>query len=276
MGRNRWVAVGALALGVGLAVNSLLGPFVADVIEYPLSETLINQTIGLDAYSLLVVAPLAAVAGLLALRDHAAAPVVVVGLAGYAAYMLLQYIVGPAWGEIPGVLGLQLALLVIAGWVGLGGWSALRGQALPEREDRRAAFVLLGFAAFVILRYVPTLAGSATGEPIPEESRADPTMYWLIVMLDLAAVVPATIASAIGLLRGASWARAAALAMAAWFAVTTPSVAVMAVTMLVRDDEFASVGVTVLLVAAAAVYVAFAAWLFRPLFRPPRSGLRPG
>jgi hypothetical protein len=101
-------------------------------------------------------------------------------------------------------------------------------------------------------------------------------MYWLIVMLDLAAVVPATIASAIGLLRGASWARAAALAMAAWFAVTTPSVAVMAVTMLVRDDEFASVGVTVLLVAAAAVYVAFAAWLFRPLFRPPRSGLRPG
>lgn len=276
MGRNRWVAVGALALGVGLAVNSLLGPFVADVIDYPLSETLINQTIGLDAYSLLVVAPLAAVAGLLALRDHAAAPVVVVGLAGYAAYMLLQYIVGPAWGEIPGVLGLQLALLVIAGWVGLGGWSALRGQALPEREDRRTAFVLLGFAAFVILRYVPTLAGSATGEPIPEESRADPTMYWLIVMLDLAAVVPATIASAIGLLRGASWARAGALAVAAWFAVTTPSVAVMAVTMLVRDDEFASVGVTVLLVAAAAVYVAFAAWLFRPLFRPPRSGLRPG
>jgi hypothetical protein len=271
---RRWLAIGVLALGLGLAVNSLLGPFVADVIDYPLSETLINQTIGLDAYSLLIATPLATIAALLALRGHPAAPAVIVGLSGYAAYMLVQYLVGPAWREIPGVLSLQLALLVLAGWLGLGGWTALRGQALPERQDRRSAFILLGFAAFVVLRYLPTLAGSITGEPIPEESRADPTMYWLIVVLDLTAIVPATIASAIGLLREASWARAAAHAVAAWFAVTTPSIAGMAVTMLIRDDQYASAGVTVLLVVAAAVYVAFAVWLLRPLFQSTSSAAR--
>jgi hypothetical protein len=249
----------------------LLGPFVADRIDYPLSDTLINQTIGLDAYSLLVAAPLAAVIALLGFRGHAAFPVLAIGLASYAAYMLVQYIAGPAYLEIPAVLPLQLALLILAGWLGLGAWTALRGQSLPERHDTRVAVALLLFAAFVVMRYVPVLAGSASGEPIPEESRDDPTMFWLIVMLDLAAVVPATLAAAISLLRGTQWARAAAYAVAAWFAVTTPSIGVMATTMLLRDDEFANGGVTALLIGASAVYVSFTVWLVLPLFDATRA-----
>ena len=266
MTTHRMLAIGSLLLGAGLAVNSLLGPFVADRIDYPLSDTLINQTIGLDAYSLLVAAPLAALIAVLGFRGHAALPVLAFGLASYAAYMLVQYIAGPAYLEIPAVLPLQLALLILAGLLGFGAWTALRRQSLPERHDTRVAVVLLLFAAFVVLRYVPILAGSASGELIPEESRDDPTMFWLIVMLDLTAVVPATVAAAIGLLRGAEWARSAAYAVIAWFAVTSPSIGVMAITMSLRDDEFASSGVTAMLVGASIVYVAVALWLFRPLF----------
>ena len=45
------LGAGLIALGAGLAVNSLHGPFVFGIVDYPLSETLRNQTIGLDAVS---------------------------------------------------------------------------------------------------------------------------------------------------------------------------------------------------------------------------------
>jgi hypothetical protein len=47
-----WLGFGVVALGVGLAMLALLGPLVFSVIDYRVSETLRNQTIGLDAVSL--------------------------------------------------------------------------------------------------------------------------------------------------------------------------------------------------------------------------------
>ena len=54
---NRWLAGGLVALAAGLAANSLLGPLVAGGITYSLSEPVMNQTLGLEAISLLVVTP---------------------------------------------------------------------------------------------------------------------------------------------------------------------------------------------------------------------------
>ena len=50
--------LGLMAIGVGLATVAVLGPLAAGVVDYHVTETLRNQTIGLDAVSLLVVAPL--------------------------------------------------------------------------------------------------------------------------------------------------------------------------------------------------------------------------
>ncbi|MEM9608362.1 MAG: hypothetical protein AAGA99_13130 [Actinomycetota bacterium] len=45
----RVLGFGLLGLAAGLIVNSMVGPLVADLVDYPVSETMRNQTIGLAA-----------------------------------------------------------------------------------------------------------------------------------------------------------------------------------------------------------------------------------
>jgi hypothetical protein len=65
-----WLALGLLAIGLGLAAVALLGPIASGLVDYRVTETLRNQTIGLDAVSLVVVAPLALRVAVFVLRDH--------------------------------------------------------------------------------------------------------------------------------------------------------------------------------------------------------------
>ncbi|MDD9205726.1 hypothetical protein PU560_04495 [Georgenia sp. 10Sc9-8] len=62
---------------------------------YPFTETVLNETLGLEAVTLVLVAPLAVVTGAMTLRGHRAGPLLALGPAAYAAYMLVQYVVGP-------------------------------------------------------------------------------------------------------------------------------------------------------------------------------------
>jgi hypothetical protein len=78
-GKHRWLGIALIALGLGLIANSLLGPFVVDAIRYPLSESVLNQTTGLETVSLLLIAPLCILAGVLAIRGRAVAPLVAFG-----------------------------------------------------------------------------------------------------------------------------------------------------------------------------------------------------
>ena len=96
---HRWLGVGLLLLGAGLVINSLLGPLVGDVIQYRFSESMINQGIGLDAVSLIFVAPLSVYAGILVLRGRSSGFVLALGPAVYTMYMSVQYVIGPG---VPG------------------------------------------------------------------------------------------------------------------------------------------------------------------------------
>jgi hypothetical protein len=100
----RPLALAVLALGAGLALNTVLGPLLTDTIRYPFSETLRNQTIGLEAVTLLLVTPLCIVSAALIWRGRSAGPVLAFGPAAYAAYMMLQYLVGPGYLYYPHVL----------------------------------------------------------------------------------------------------------------------------------------------------------------------------
>ena len=60
-------------LALAIAVNSLLGPLFTGVIDYPLTETLLNQTKGLEAFSLAIITPWCLATEILALRGHRAA-----------------------------------------------------------------------------------------------------------------------------------------------------------------------------------------------------------
>jgi hypothetical protein len=94
-GSQRWLAAGLLMIAAGLAVVALLGPLAFEVIDYRVTETLRNQTIGLDAVSLFVVAPLALLAVVLVVRGHVAGPALALGIGAYTSYMFVQYILGP-------------------------------------------------------------------------------------------------------------------------------------------------------------------------------------
>jgi hypothetical protein len=269
--RYYWLGIASVALGAGLIANSLLGPFAANAIDYPWSESMRNQAIGLEAISLCLVAPLCILAGVLAIRGHRAAPLVAIGPAAYTAYMFLQYVVGPGYTHYAGILPLHLSLFVLGTGVAVASWNETDRERLPtmaRRSERRYAALLFVLAAFVLSRYLPMLGSAIAGDPIAAEFRQDVSMYWSIFLLDLGLVVPATVAAAVGLLRGARWGPKALYAVFGWFALVPPSVAAMGIVMVIKDDPNTSVGQAVVLSVAAVAFAALAIRLYLPLFRP--------
>ena len=277
-GRYRWLGVASIALGAGLVVNSLLGPFLADAIAYPWSSSMRNQAVGLEAVSLFLVAPLCILAGILALRGHPGGPVLAFAPAGYTAYMFMQYVIGPEYAYYAGILPLHLALFMLGTGTAVASWNAIDEVRLPHlarRSTRRYAVLLFALAAFIVSRYLPALSAAIAGDGLTAEFRQDVSMYWSFFLLDLGVVVPATIAAGIGLLRGASWSRKALYAVLGWFALVPPSVAAMGIAMVVNDDPNAAVGQVVVLAVVAVVFAALAVILYRPLLFGTAGGDAP-
>lgn len=160
------LALGLVAIAVGLAAVALLGPFATGVIDYHVTETLRNQTIGLDAVSLLVVAPLSALAALLVLRRHAAGAALGLGVGAYTSYMFVQYILGPEYERLPGnnelLFPLSLVLFALGWIVALAAWT--RSTSSGSRTRRGAN----GWSAASSCRSSPS-------SPSPATSRRSPT-----------------------------------------------------------------------------------------------------
>ena len=276
---RRGLGFGLLAMAAAIATNSLLGPLGADLIRYPLPESVLNQTIGLELVSLAVMVPWAVVAGALTLRRHPAGPVLGFAPALYTGYMFVQYLVGPGYLYYPGALLLHLGLFILGGVVAVAAWSACDHAWLVAAAGpaaRRWAVVLLALAGFVLFRYVPVVADALAGDPIPADAAGAPGMFWSILWLDLGIVVPATVATAVGLLRRAAWAGTALYAVVGWFALVPVSVAAMAIVMLVNDDPHAATGDAVVLTVAAAGFAVVTWLLYRKLFAqlPPAAWRR--
>ncbi len=263
-----------VALAVGLAANSILGPLVLDVIDYRYSDSLVNQGIGLDAVALLGAAPIAIVAAALVHGRHPAGPLVAFVPATFAAYMTPQYVIGPDYLGLPGnnerFFVFHLALFVTALATVVTAWRSVdRGRLRPDTEagDRRRSLVLIGVAAFILLgRWLAGVVDLLGGDPTGTDYRENPTAYLLIGLLDLGVVVPASIATAVGLRRHIRWARVASYAVIGWFTLVPASVAAMAVVMQLNDDPNATTGATLLFVIAAGVFTTGAALLYRPMF----------
>lgn len=259
-----------LVLASALLAKTLLGPLVAGVVTYDLSDSLDNQLLGLEVVTTTLVVPLMTLAGVLALRDRASAPLLAFGPAAYAAYMLVQYVLGPEYAAYSLVVLFDLALMSLAGTLALWAWALSLRQAVPRlttRQRRWRAVMLLGFAGFMALRYFGAVTGALTGADIATEFAQARTFYWSIFLLDLGVVVPATVIGSLALLRGTPAGDRAPYAAMGWFALVPASVASMAVTMVVRDDPNASVASAALLCVASLVFAWGAVVVFRPLLR---------
>ena len=283
--RLRWLAVGLVAIGLGLAAIALLGPLVTGLIDYRVTETLRNQTIGLDAVSLFVVAPLSLVAALAVLRGHVAGPVLALGVGAYTSYMFVQYILGPDYASLPGNnerFFLLSLFLFASGWlVALCAWRSIAVELLPSsrRRNRLTAVVLsaLGFVTF--FRYVPALADWMSTAPEDEVYLAGPSFAWAIAMLDLGVFLPATVAACLGLLRDTPWAQKALYLVVGWFGLVGPAVAAMAITMYANDDPNAAGGNTAFMIALGLAFALLALFVYLPLLHgrepaadPPSAG----
>lgn len=270
-GRDGALGGGMVLMGLALALNSLLGPLFQGPVEYPLSRTLLNQTVGLDAVSLLVAAPVSVGAGILAFRGHRAAPTLALAPSAYVVYMFAQYVVGPDYSSFPRILPFHLALFVLGEVNAVRAWVGAEPSFLARRSsrsrDRILAAALLLLATFVVLRYLPGLVGSWSGEPIPVESREDPAMFWTIFLLDLGVVLPAAVVTAAALWAGAPrWARKAGLGLLGWFALVGVAVGAMGVAMYLDGDPNAAPDTVALMGTTGLLTAALALWAYRPLF----------
>jgi hypothetical protein len=275
---DRWLGWGLIALGAALALNSLLGPFATEQIRYHFSETLINQTIGLDAVSLIVVAPLSLASGIVVLRGKPLGALLAFGPALYALYMFLQYISSPEYTAYPGnnerFFLLHLALFVLPGALFVLAWVRVDVDALPRLSARETKFwagvLLLLATAFVLAVHLPTLVDATQGDlEARSEYLASPNNFWDVKLLDLGVAVPLEIAVGIGLLAGAPWAMKGLYAAIGWFALVGVAVAAMGVTMYINDDPEASGASIVMFGVMAAVFSVLAVRLYWPLFVKP-------
>lgn len=96
---------------------------------------------------------------------------------------------------------------------------------------------------------------------------AGPSFSWAIALLDLGVFLPATIATCVGLERGAAWAAKSLCAVIGWFGLVGPAVAAMAITMQIEDDPAASPATTAVMTVLGLAFAAMAVALYQPLFK---------
>jgi hypothetical protein len=273
---GRGLASGLCVIAFGLAALALLGPLGWGAIDYRVTQSLRNQVIGLDGVSLFVVAPLALVAARLVLRQRVLGVVLALGIGTYTSYMLIQYVLGPDYGQLAGnnqrLFPLDVLLFAAGWWVALTAWRAVDGEALrsTRRRERLIGRVVLPLlAAVAFLRYVPSLADWMSATPTDRGYLAGPAFAWTIALLDLGVFLPATVLACGGLARGAAWAGKALFLVVGWFGLVGPAVAAMAITMYLNDDPNGSAGGAVFMSALGLAFLALAVLAFRPLLHEP-------
>jgi hypothetical protein len=274
MNTNRALAIGCLALATALGLNSVLGPLLLGIIDYRYTETFENQGIGLDAFALAFAVPLLLLAGILARVGHRAAGFLAIGPALMSAYMMPQYVLGAHYLELPGnnedFFAFHLGLFVLSMAVSALAWHSAAVAQLPPSTSqfrRWTAILMLAVAAFLLLRYLPTLIDIAL-EHFTEEYQEDPIAFWAIAFMDLGIVMPIALFTGFCLLRGSQSAVKLMYAVVAWFALVGPAVAAMGFAMLLNDDPHASLSATIVFAVYGAIFAALAIYLFRSFFKP--------
>ena len=246
--RQKWLGGGLIAMGVGLAVTSVLGPLVTGIIRYRVTGLMRTQLEAADAVSLIVVAPVSVALGMAALRGaRLTAPLALVP-ATYTLYMVTEVILGPDYSGIPGnverFFPLLLGLLLVAGAVGVGAWSMTGPSVVPALSPGRARLtggVLAGTAVLLVIgRYVPALADAMSAHPTSLTYRASPTIFWTIALEDLVVVIPTMLVAGIGTWRGSQWAVRARSAIVGWSATVPLAILAMSIAMYAEGESGSS------------------------------------
>lgn len=276
---SRTLAVVLVALGLGMAVSSLVGPLGFGFMQYRTSETTVNQLVGSDAAALFVAFPATIIAAVLVFRGNSAGPLLGSGIGVYAIYTYAQVVIGQEYLRLPGNVEywfpLLLAVFVLAeAAVVLSLAAGPRELPPPSPAGRKtAAASLLVVAAFLVVgqHLRPLLAAWSNPSSLTEYS-SSPTPFWMVKLMDLGIIVPAAMASGVGLLLGAQWALKVMYPLLTGYAFLAASVASMAVVMYVKGDPDASLPLMASFLAFALLFAGLALMIYRPFFPKPARG----
>ncbi len=269
MDTQRLIGVGLIGLGAGIAANAILGPLALRVIHFHNSVSGIDQLIGGEAVSLVVVAPLSVAAGALWMRGHKAAAPLALAPSLYALYTYTTEVIGAQYQRYPGnserFLPLHLSLLALSGAIAAQACARVNESPPPVLRRRAritAAVTLLVPNALFALAWLGQLAAYAGGER-SQAYRDDPILWWLIKALDLGIVIPVSLATGIGLLRDRPLAAKAASGLTGFLACLAGSVGAMGAVQIAKDDPAASPMIVVVGALAALGAAGVTAYLIR-------------
>jgi len=280
--KRPWLGLGLIVLGLGAALVAVLGPLVVGVIDYHASEGAVNQIVGGDVAGLFLVAPVSIAAGIMVWRGRLAGFFLALGPAFYALYMCSQLALGGDISRYPGnserFFPLYVGLFLLAAAIAIPSWQAAEMGDLPAtnlRVNRTIAVFFLVVAVFLTFGlHLPGLIDAWSADPISAEYLADPVVFWLVKFMDLGLVVPGLVATGVGILRGAPWAGKVRYVAVGWAALLGSSVAGMAIVMQAAGDPGATIANTIAFSSFAAIAIAMALIVYRPLFRRNRAAGR--
>lgn len=278
---ERALALVLVALGSGMAAASLMGPLAFGFMEYRTSETTVNQLVGSDAAALFVVFPAAILAAVLVFRGRPAGPLLGSGIGVYAIYTYAQVIIGQEYLRLPGNVEywfpLLLAVFILAeAGVVLSLAAIPRDLPAPSPSVRKTAGIsLLAVAVFLVVgQHLRSLLAAWTDPAALTEYSSSPTPFWMVKLMDLGIIVPAAIASGVGLLLGARWALKIMYPLLTGYAFLAASVASMAVVMYVKGDPDASLTLMAAFLAFALLFAGLALMIYRPFFPGTAGSVR--
>lgn len=244
---ERLTGLGLIILGAALAASAVLGPLVLGIIRFQVSESMENQIVGGDVASLLLAAPLAILAGMLWIAGHRLAPALALAPTLYAVYLAVSLVLGQQYGRYEGnseqFFPLYL-LVTLLGWtIAARAWSVLRREERPDPSPalrRLTGGVLLALGLLLGLAWARSIWGVMTGAQLPIEYLSDPNTYWTIKLLDTAFIIPAAVATGLGLMLARRTAILVAPGIVGFLTCMGAAVAGMAAVMNWRSDPAAS------------------------------------
>lgn len=253
MQHERATGLASMALAVGIAANSILGPLFLGVIRIRESASMETQMLGGELTSLFLAAPLALVAGILWWRGHRLAPAVGIGPAGFAMYTYVQFILVPDYTRYDGnserFFPLYLVLVMLGGWLVWRAWHELWSVRIANLTsnvaDAFGVLLLVVNGAFAI-GWIASIVLLMIDGPTAEY-QAHATGFWLVRLVDLGFIIPFGLTTGVGLLIRAPWASRNAYALVGTQTLLACAVSGMAIRMWLSNDP----GVSATLLAAS-------------------------
>jgi hypothetical protein len=271
---DRGLAALLVSQGTLVAATAVVGPLALDLLHYRTSASGLDQIRGSDLTALVLVTPLCFWVGRLAWRGHPAAPVLALAPAVFTVYIWTQLLLGSEFGRLPGNVEWFSPLLLGVMGIGVGvavrATRALRSQPplrWSRRLERATGVLFLAVVGFVVVGiHLSQLVDALREHPVGDGVLTTPNAFWVVKVMDLGLIAPASLLMAIGLLRGRYWARAPAAAVLGGYALLGWSVAAMGWSMLLGGTADSSPGLAVGATALAAGISGYAAVLYRPCF----------